>query len=251
MQPTKILGHRGSKNAPENTLAAFKDAMDNGADGFEFDVQYTSDGVAVVIHDDTVDRTTNGQGRVDSFTLHALKQLTILGKDNRPLLGVTVPTLEEVMELADSYIRKRQDVIINIEIKDLRATLQVVEKVKEYVENKAWRYSNVIVSSFAHEALWQAKQLNSAVLLGILYEPEQASDMEAVVSDMDPYAVHPSSTELDSQEFLPLYCGKPLVVWIHKEKPYPANMPDIRKLLEVNPAIVITNYPAEVKAALY
>ena len=71
-----ILGHRGASGyAPENTLEAFKLAMDMGADGFELDVHLSRDGELIVMHDETVDRTTDGHGQIQSFTLKELKQL--------------------------------------------------------------------------------------------------------------------------------------------------------------------------------
>ena len=71
-----IYGHRGASGyAPENTLEAFRLAMDMGADGFELDVHLSRDGELIVIHDETVDRTTNGTGRVMDLTLAQLKEL--------------------------------------------------------------------------------------------------------------------------------------------------------------------------------
>ena len=85
-----IIGHRGaSADAPENTLAAFALALEQSADGIEFDVQLCADGVPVVMHDDTVDRTCDGTGRVSDLTLAELKMLTI--DHEHP-----VPTLDEV-----------------------------------------------------------------------------------------------------------------------------------------------------------
>ena len=73
-----IIGHRGAgADAPENTLAAFALALEQNADGIEFDVQLSADGVPVIIHDDTVDRTCNGTGRVTDLTLAELQALTI------------------------------------------------------------------------------------------------------------------------------------------------------------------------------
>jgi len=69
-----IIAHRGdSANAPENTMAAFRLALEKGADGIELDVMLSADGVPVVIHDSTVDRTTNGSGRVRELTLDQLR----------------------------------------------------------------------------------------------------------------------------------------------------------------------------------
>ena len=87
-----IIGHRGaSADAPENTLAAFALALEQNADGIEFDVQLSADGVPVIIHDDTVDRTCNGTGRVTDLTLTELQALTIENEH-------AIPTLDEVFE---------------------------------------------------------------------------------------------------------------------------------------------------------
>lgn len=88
-----IIGHRGaSADAPENTLVAFALALEQNADGIEFDVQLCADGVAVVMHDDTVDRTCDGTGRVVDLTLADLRLMTIENEH-------TIPTLDEVFEL--------------------------------------------------------------------------------------------------------------------------------------------------------
>lgn len=72
---TKIIAHRGSKGThPENTLASFKEAVLVGSDGIELDVQLSKDNQLMVIHDETIDRTTNGYGEVGSLTLTELKQ---------------------------------------------------------------------------------------------------------------------------------------------------------------------------------
>lgn len=76
-----IIGHRGGGlEAPENTLAAFKLAKENGATGVEFDLDFTKDGVPVIIHDSTVDRTTDGTGKVCDFTYDEIRQLNASAK---------------------------------------------------------------------------------------------------------------------------------------------------------------------------
>ena len=91
-----MIAHRGaprSSGAPENTLAAFRAAIEAGAGWLEFDVRRTSDGVLVVVHDDTVDRTTDGTGRVADLTLAEVRALPPGG-------DATIPTVEEVVDLA-------------------------------------------------------------------------------------------------------------------------------------------------------
>ena len=88
-----ILGHRGaSADAPENTLAAFVLAREQGADGIEFDVQLSKDGHIVVFHDQTVERVTNGVGKVSDLTLAEIQSLTMADEQR-------IPTLDEVFEL--------------------------------------------------------------------------------------------------------------------------------------------------------
>ena len=102
-----VIAHRGSSGrAPENTVEAFDRALfDDGAEGLELDVQRTRDGVVVVLHDSTVDRTTDGSGRVDEFDFHDLRRLDagagfVDGEGERPFAGrgVRVPSLEEVLQ---------------------------------------------------------------------------------------------------------------------------------------------------------
>lgn len=115
----KIYAHRGaSAEFPENTLIAFRRAIDIRADGIELDVHLSSDGVPVVIHDETLDRTTNGAGPVDGMTADELGRLDA-GR------GEGVPTLDAVLALAAGHVH------VNIEIKSGaagRATLDVVDR---------------------------------------------------------------------------------------------------------------------------
>src|SRR5688572_2000375 len=90
----QIIAHRGgTTNVPENTLVAFRNAITQGADWLEFDVQMTKDGVLVVIHDETVDRTTDGSGAVGDLTLEQIRSFDA-GQ------GEKLPTFQEVLELA-------------------------------------------------------------------------------------------------------------------------------------------------------
>jgi len=94
LNPFTVIGHRGGRAyAPENTLAAFRNAIQMGSVWLEFDVQMTRDGVLVVMHDDTVDRTTNGHGAVADLTLDQIRSLDA-GQ------GEKVPTFQEVLDLA-------------------------------------------------------------------------------------------------------------------------------------------------------
>jgi glycerophosphoryl diester phosphodiesterase len=95
-----VIGHRGAAAyAPENTLASFRMAQDMGADWFELDVHLTKDGQVIVIHDEKVDRTTNGHGEVRDMTLAQLRELDAGSKKDPKFAGEKLPTLAEALDL--------------------------------------------------------------------------------------------------------------------------------------------------------
>ena len=98
-----LQAHRGAAGlAPENTLAAFRMAIELGVDGTELDLQATKDGVVVVIHDDTVDRTTDGRGRIGDLTLAEIKRLDAGAKFSPAFQGERIPTLSELIEVVST-----------------------------------------------------------------------------------------------------------------------------------------------------
>lgn len=113
MQPPPVIGHRGAAaSAPENTLASFRRAAAEGARWVEFDVQLTSDGVPVVFHDASLERTTDGGGRLDRTPLPALKRMDAGSWFDPAFAGERVPTLEETLILL-----VRMGLGANIEVK--------------------------------------------------------------------------------------------------------------------------------------
>jgi glycerophosphoryl diester phosphodiesterase len=124
-----VVAHRGcwKHNAPENSLSAFKACVDIGADAIEMDVRRTRDGVLVVMHDETVDRTTNGKGRVQDMTLKQLRKLRLRKGSGGPRARLTreaPPTFEEAM------IALRGSILVNVDAKAniYNAALDVLER---------------------------------------------------------------------------------------------------------------------------
>ena len=151
-----IIGHRGACGyAPENTLASFSKALEFGVDMIEFDVHLCKSGELVVIHDATVDRTTNGTGYVKNLTLSELQKLDAGN-------GEKVPTLQEVLALIN------RKCIVNIELKGPHTALPVAQVIQEYIQKNNWHYSDFLVSSFNHRQLAIVKQLDSQIPLGVL-----------------------------------------------------------------------------------
>lgn len=146
------IGHRGAKGyVAENTLASFQKALALKVDGIELDVHLSSDAEIMVIHDETINRTTNGKGFVKNFTSVELKQFGI-------------PTLIEVLDLIN------QECFVNIEIKDVKTTKLVVELIQNYLSKKHWNIEKFIVSSFDWTVLKEISQLNSTIKIGVLTE---------------------------------------------------------------------------------
>jgi len=159
MSDFTIWAHRGaSAAAPENTMAAFRAAEAAGADGIELDVHLSRDGVPVVIHDETVDRTTVGHGRIAELSLAQLRQLDAGTWFSPVFAGETVPTLEEVFAWAADRLR------LNVEIKAVPAGLAVSELLRAYP------LVRVLVSSFDHALLEQLRLQNPDLPLGFLVD---------------------------------------------------------------------------------
>ncbi len=182
----EIWAHRGaSARQPENTIAAFQAAVAAGADGVEFDVQLSSDGVPVVIHDEKVDRTHGGAGWVQSHTLAELQQLKSRLKKNPDLLTTRIPTLVEVLDLLAAGPQR-----INIELKNSVKPYKSLEsKVLKLVDERRLA-DRVVLSSFNHYSLQRLREKGwtgdlAAVHDGMLREPWR------YFRELDVQAVHP------------------------------------------------------------
>ena len=164
MPVTQVWAHRGaSAYAPENTLPAFELAIKMGAQGIELDVHESADGHLMVIHDETVDRTSDGHGRVVDQTLADLKRLDFSnGKEG--YAGVRIPTLPEVYELL-----KPTGLFINVEIKcDVVIYWGIWEKLIA-LEREMGMQGRIFYSSFNHYVLPKIRELDPDAKIGLLY----------------------------------------------------------------------------------
>lgn len=160
-----IYAHRGAKGyRPENTMAAFKLAMEMGADGIETDIHLSKDGYLVLIHDEKIDRTTTKKGYIKDMTLDQIKLLDAGSKFSEEFAGEEIPTLEELIILT-----KNTNIILNIEIKNNKMNYprieeKLIELIKKYkIEER------VIISSFNHNTIYKIKELDENLKTGILY----------------------------------------------------------------------------------
>ncbi|GKV54742.1 glycerophosphoryl diester phosphodiesterase [Sporosarcina sp. NCCP-2222] len=159
-----VYAHRGASGTfPENTIAAFKEAARLPVHGVEFDVHLTKDGELVVIHDETIDRTSNGSGYVKDLTLAQLKEYDFGSWFSPDFAGEKIPTLEEVLHLFQSTHHH-----INIELKsDIFPYEGMTEKVLELIKAHNLE-SRVVLSSFDHSAIQEAKRIAPYIETGVL-----------------------------------------------------------------------------------
>ncbi|HEX9614923.1 MAG TPA: glycerophosphodiester phosphodiesterase family protein [Bacteroidota bacterium] len=165
--PPHIIAHRGiSAKAPENTLAAFRPAVEHpGIAMIELDVRISRDGIPVVIHDRTLQRTSTGNGAVRNYSVDELKSFDAGSWFHRSFAGERIPTLREVLTLA------RNKCWVNIELKgDLffRAHDLFVRNVINVVAELEMQ-SQVLYSSFAHELLATVRHIEPSVPTGVIY----------------------------------------------------------------------------------
>jgi len=165
MKKPLIIAHRGaSQYAPENTVASFRKAMEMGAHGMEIDVQLSSDGYPVVIHDERVDRTSNGKGWVKDMTLCELKSLDFGSWFSPEFEGQQIPTLEEVLHLLSGW-----EGILNIEIKSGPVFYPGIEGIVLEQVRKHQVSECIIISSFNHYSLVEVKRMDPGIKTGVLY----------------------------------------------------------------------------------
>lgn len=207
-----IIAHRGSStHAPENTLAAFVLAADQDADAIELDVTLSRDGQIVVIHDDTLDRTTNGHGRVDQLPYAEVAQCDAGRKFNPKFAGERVPLLSHVFEAVG------QRLLINIELKSttVRSTgleAKVIDLIRQH-----GLIERVIISSFNPLALITVKRAEPRLACGLLYSPDEPIYLSrAWLAPLIPHldARHPQASTVTPEVVKQVHArGQKINVW--------------------------------------
>lgn len=235
------IAHRGFRSRyPENTMLAFKKAVEAGCDGIEFDVHLSKDGEAVIIHDETVDRTTDGTGLVGQKTYRELKALNTAKPHSETVDFAPIPSLREYFE----YMAEQPDIISNIELKTGVFVYEGIEEVVYRLMKEYGLIDRCIVSSFNHESVLRMKQIDSAVVCGLLVDSWQIRP-ELYVRELGIECYHPSA-----------YCVTPkLVAALHNAgvriNPWFGSIQcDYRQLIEMGVDSLITDYPDKITALL-
>ncbi|MGD7732648.1 glycerophosphodiester phosphodiesterase [Propionibacteriaceae bacterium G57] len=239
---TQIWAHRGSSSeAPENTLEAFALAIEHGADGIELDVQLSSDGVVVVCHDETIDRTSDGTGFVGQQTLEQLRQHNF----NKGMHGFTcrIPTLAEVFDLvADT------DLVVNIELKNsvlpypgLEGACEVAIAGSRLAKHAGER---VLYSSFNHRSLAKLADSGTTVPLGVLHVEPLVRSWDYARS-FGASALHPYHGSLAEDEIASAHLAGV------KVNPWTVDDPEVMKrLVDQDVDALITNVPLVAREVL-
>lgn len=228
-----VWAHRGASGyAPENTLAAFQKAVDLGADGVELDIQLTKDDQIVVIHDETIDRTSDGKGWVKDYTLEELRAFNY-NRTKPEYKHADIPTMREVFELL-----KPTGLFINIEIKTSVVFYEKIEEKILALAKEMGMEDRVCYSSFNHYTVTRIHELKPDAEVGFLYA-DGPIDMPSYGVKHGVNALHPALYNLQYDGFVK-ECkekGLKLNVWTVNERPY------MEMCCQYGVDAIITNYP--------
>ncbi len=177
-----LWAHRGASHcAPENTMTAFTAAVEGGADGLELDIHLSRDGVPVVIHDETLERTTDGCGLVAEMTWQQLRQLDAGCWFATEFAGESIPALEEVLETFGGQLR------LNLELKEFRAGMAVLELLSHYPS------ADIVVSSFNYDLLHRLRSVDNALPLAVLFDSGNWYRAVQSAKELSACSFHPES----------------------------------------------------------
>ena len=229
----QVWAHRGASGYyPENTLPAFAGAADMGAQGIELDVQLTKDEKIVVIHDEWIDRTSDGKGWVKDYTLEELRQYNY--NQQFPELGhVDIPTMEEVFELI-----RPTDLCINIELKTGIVFYDRLEERILALTKDMGMEERVIYSSFNHYSIKKIRQLDADARVGFLFS-DGTMDMADYGAKHGVNALHPALYYLQYPGFVQQCAEKGIDIntWTVNEREY------MQLCCQAGVHAIITNYP--------
>ncbi len=190
MARTKVWAHRGaSEYAPENTLEAFKLAVEMKADGIELDVQFTKDKKLVICHDETINRVSNGKGMIMDYTLDELKEFDF-NKTHPEYINAKIPTLEEVFKLISPT-----NLTINVELKTGVIFYEGIEKACIECAEIYGMSDRILYSSFNHYSVMKVRELCPDAKTAFLYS-NGFIDVPEYAHKHGVNAVHPSLKEL-------------------------------------------------------
>jgi len=230
-QENKVVkvGHRGAMGyEPENTLASFKKAIELAAGMIEFDVRVCKTGEVVIMHDETLERTTNGSGKIKDKTLTELKGLLVGGKER-------IPTLTEALDFIDKKIK------VNIELKGKNTAFKVCRTIQRYVEERGWQYDDFIVSSFSKPELLAVKFFDRYIKIGVLSEIIPPIRFMSFLKAIGAYSVNVPVDRID-KKFVEKAHKNNLKVFVFAAN----NSGEIQKAKEIRADYICSDFPDKI-----
>jgi glycerophosphoryl diester phosphodiesterase len=233
--PVLVVAHRGfSGAAPENTLVAFRQAIEIGSDMIELDIQLSKDEKIVVIHDESLERTTNGRGKVANHTLQEIKKLDAGSWLDPQFAGERIPTLQEVLDLAKGRV------LVNIEIKNpTHGQYPITELADKSLQavKKAGMLDRVIFSSFNPDSLEHIQKKEPRAWVALLFHRPWNSFLEMT-----------SGKEYDVLNLRNIHLNKEKISQVHKEgrkvNVYTVNTEEeLEQFVRWGADGIITNFP--------
>ena len=231
---TRVIAHRGfSGAAPENTLAAVRAAIEIQADMVEIDVTLTADGHVVVIHDETLDQTTGGSGKVSDFSLAELQQLDAGSWFDPSFAGERIPTLDAVLDEVEGRI------LLNVEIKSEAVDRGIVTKVASAIQRQGL-IDQVVVSSFSPTALEEMHAEAPDIRTAVLYNAKvhKGQDVVEIVTGLGASVFHIKRQRL-TKEMMRRFAENDIPVGI-----YTVNKPRrMRRMVKKGIDAIFTDHP--------
>ena len=240
MNKPLIFAHRGaSAYAPENTIPSFQKAIELNADGVELDIQLSKDGQIVVVHDETINRTSNGTGWVKDYTLEELKQFRF-NTLHPEYENVTIPTMQEVIDVI-----KPSNLCINIELKTGIIQYPHIEEMILELIHKNDMDDRVIYSSFHHPSCAKIKELKKDAYIGFLTR-DGIFDLPQYAKDHNANALNPALYQLLYPNFVKdcHELGVDINVWTVDDPEH------IKQALDLGVHSIISNKPDLVRQLL-
>ena len=242
LPPIMRVAHRGASGkglAPENTLAAIEKAIEIGVDAVEIDIHLTADGHVVVIHDRTVDRTTNGAGPVDQMTLDELKRLDAGSWFAREFVGERVPTLQEVLDLVGWRT------LVLIEAK----TEEAAEKAVTIIRSMRAQ-SRVVMQSFLGPAVRSINRLDQRIPTAFLMTGGEATlrRQTGVVKRVLKLGANALALKYTAAtpDLVQTFLSRAMGFWV-----YTVDEPEMmQEMIEMGVGGIITNYPDRLNQVL-
>ena len=223
-----VIGHRGAMgHVTENTLASVQKALDMGVDMIEIDVFKIKSGEVVVFHDDTLERLTDGQGKIEDRTLAELKALNLEG-------GHEIPELWEVLDLMDNQVA------LNIELKGGGTAVPVNGLMERYIRERGWYPRNFVISSFKWDELRSIRKENELVQIAVLTD-KAPEDAIQVAQELQAMAINPHFSTLNEENVAQIH-GEDLRIF-----PWTVNQAsDIQRMMDLGVDGIITNFPERI-----